>query len=137
MGLVGQGKTRGMSALMAMDAYMNQNVAGITPGPLILPQYLHYVLVHAYQPLRELGQGGQQDALNCGSLKAFRIPVPPTAEQREIVAEIELRLSKLSSLVAAIDCQVERLREYRQALITAAVTGQIDVSSSAAQVPAA
>ncbi len=129
VGMVGQGKTRGMSALMALDACINQNAAGVTPGPELDPQYLHFVLVHAYQPLRELGQGGQQDALNCATIKAFRIPLPPIAEQRRLVQTVERDLAAVDALAGALAKQVSALREYRRALISGAVLGRLEVAA--------
>jgi type I restriction enzyme S subunit len=127
VGMVGQGRTRGMSAIMALDACINQNVAGVTARPPLLDAYLHFVFVTAYDSLRELGRGGQQDALNCEIIKAFRIPLPPLDEQRRIVEYVESELRRLDTLSQCVQAMIERLREYRQALITAAVTGQLDV----------
>ena len=85
--------------------------------------------MHAYQPLRELGQGGQQDALNCATIKAFRIPLPPLAEQQRLIREVERGLVAVDSSAESVSKQVTVLREYRQALITAAVTGQLDIAA--------
>jgi type I restriction enzyme S subunit len=132
VGLVGQGKTRGMSAFMDLTACINQNVAGVTPRQMIDARYLHHVFVAAYQPLREFGRGGQQDALNCEILKAFRVPLPPLEEQRRIARVLDEDRARTDRLVALLNEHVSKLREYRQALITAAVTGKIDVSTEAA-----
>nr|PZN17940.1 MAG: restriction endonuclease subunit S [Pseudomonadota bacterium] len=133
VGMVGQGRTRGMSAIMALDACINQNVAGVTARPPLLDAYLHFVFVTAYDSLRELGRGGQQDALNCEIIKAFRIPLPPLDEQRRIVEYVESELRRLDTLSQCVQAMIERLREYRQALITAAVTGQLDVTATEAE----
>lgn len=58
------------------------------------------------------------------------IPVPPIDEQRAIVAHIATETAKLDALRAATERTVALLRERRTALITAAVTGQIDVGES-------
>jgi type I restriction enzyme S subunit len=58
--------------------------------------------------------------------------VPPPEEQRAILAWLEKQSSYLDSAVAQVEKQLDRLREYRQALISTAVTGQIDVSEAAA-----
>ena len=52
---------------------------------------------------------------------------PPLAEQRAIVKYLETQVEKMNSLAAQIDVSIIRLREYRTALISAAVTGKIDV----------
>ena len=131
VGMIGQGKTRGMSAITRIAATINQNTAGIVVGPRLDEKFLLSVLTAAYVPLREFGRGGQQDALNCQIIGAFPIPLPTIGEQRKIVDLIEAASSDGRSAVEKLKLQADRLREYRQALITAAVTGQIDVEALA------
>ena len=56
-----------------------------------------------------------------------QIPVPPLPEQAAIAAYLDEETAKLDALVGKVEEAVERLQEYRTALITAAVTGKIDV----------
>jgi len=58
---------------------------------------------------------------------SFLVPLPPLPEQRAIAAHLERETAKIDRLVAKVEEAVERLQEYRTALITAAVTGKIDV----------
>ena len=60
---------------------------------------------------------------------SFRMPVPIVAEQRAIAVYLNEETANIDDLVAKIRETTERLREFRSALITAAVTGQIDVST--------
>lgn len=55
------------------------------------------------------------------------VPVPPITEQRAIAAFLDRETAKLDALIAKIREGIERLKEYRTALISAAVTGKIDV----------
>lgn len=55
--------------------------------------------------------------------------VPPKDEQDQIISSLRTEIARLSGLVTPIRTSIDRLREYRAALITAAVTGQIDVDS--------
>lgn len=66
------------------------------------------------------------------TFKDVELPVPPLAEQCRIVQHIATGSASIDQLVGAIQKQVALMREYRQALITAAVTGKIDVSNEAA-----
>ena len=59
------------------------------------------------------------------------LPVPPRDEQNAIVDAIEQMLDGLSIVQAKTNTSIDRLKEYRSALITAAVTGQIDVETYA------
>jgi type I restriction enzyme S subunit len=55
------------------------------------------------------------------------VPVPSLMEQRSIIAFIEHEAEKLDSLTQKVESAITHLTEYRQALITSAVTGKIDV----------
>lgn len=59
--------------------------------------------------------------------KTLRVALPPLAEQREIVEAAQREIESMDALVKVIEAQNEKLAEYRSALISAAVTGQIDV----------
>ena len=67
-----------------------------------------------------------QANLNPHRYSASSFPVPPVAEQREIVIYIARQSAQLKSTEAQIRASQTALSEYRSALITAAVTGQID-----------
>jgi restriction endonuclease S subunit len=60
------------------------------------------------------------------------IPLPPYKEQEQIVAFLDEEGKKLSDLMATASQTIDRLREYRTALISAAVTGKIDVRQEVA-----
>lgn len=65
-------------------------------------------------------------------LSAIQVPVPPVSEQLEIENEIREASRRVGSMSALVDDQVGRLREYRQALISAAVTGKIEIPAEEA-----
>jgi type I restriction enzyme S subunit len=127
VGMVGQGKTRGLSALLRIEAAINQNVAGIVPNPLLKPDYLHFVFQAMYEYLREYGRGGNQAALNCEILSAAIIPLPPFDEQDDICMRLANACDQQDLLLAQTRQAIALLQERRSALISAAVTGQIDV----------
>jgi len=64
---------------------------------------------------------------NSTTLGRFSFPVPPIAEQKAIVRFLDERCSKIDALIGKSTEMIETLREYRSALITNAVTGNIDV----------
>jgi division protein CdvB (Snf7/Vps24/ESCRT-III family) len=55
------------------------------------------------------------------------VTVPPAPEQRVIADFLDRETLKIDRMVAKVEEAIERLQEYRTALITAAVTGKIDV----------
>tara|TARA_R110002073_G_scaffold177188_12_gene335183 strand:- start:13911 stop:14183 length:273 start_codon:yes stop_codon:yes gene_type:complete len=80
-----------------------------------------------YVFLSEFGRSGNQAALNCQILRAMTILVPPVKEQASICDYVEARLEKFDQLQAAAERAIELLQERRTALISAAVTGKVDV----------
>ena len=73
--------------------------------------------------------GAAVRGINIRDLKKARIPVPPLNEQRRIAEYLETVLMKLSRTMQKAEEQINLLAERRTALITAAVTGQIDVTN--------
>jgi type I restriction enzyme S subunit len=65
--------------------------------------------------------------LNHGEFLDAPFIAPGLVEQRTIAAYLDRETSKIDALIAKIQQAIERLREYRTALISAAVTGKIDV----------
>ena len=73
------------------------------------------------------GWGTAQVNISVPILKALPVPVPPTSEQRMIIAFLNRETAKLDALTAEAQRVVDLLQERRSALISAAVTGRIDV----------
>lgn len=74
--------------------------------------------------------GSAREGLNFEQIGAFPIPLPPLPEQQAIAAFLDREMAKIDALVSKVDTAIEKLKEYRTALISAAVTGKIDVSTS-------
>lgn len=131
MAITGEGKTRGTSALMMINATINQHVAYITPREKdkILPEFIHLWLQSKYQQIRTSseGWGSTKAAITCSDVKCYPIPMPPLKEQAEIVSAIEDKKAIFTSLLLSCEQEIEILQERRTALISAAVTGKIDV----------
>ena len=60
-------------------------------------------------------------------IRELKIPVPPLPEQTAIAGYLDAETGKIDALVTKVEEALERLQEYRTALITAAVTGKIAV----------
>lgn len=76
--------------------------------------------------------GAAQKQFNISHAVDFAFPFPPLPEQVAIAAYLDTETAQLDALVRKVEEAVERLQEYRTALITAAVTGKIDVRKAAA-----
>ena len=132
--ITGQGKTRGRAAVLAFDATINQHLAFIHPQQSrLLPWFLKWTLFAAYDFLRSISDdaGGTKGALTCEEVANLRVPVPPVREQTDILAEIATSVERLDSLRAVAKDTISLTKERRAALISAAVTGQIDMEQVA------
>lgn len=77
--------------------------------------------------LQSLSTGSTAEGLKASKLNGLRIAAPSVYEQRSIAIFLDRETAKLDALVTKVREAIERLREYRTALISAAVTGKIDV----------
>ena len=68
-----------------------------------------------------------QQNLNIERIGPLKTVSPPINEQRQIAVFLDQETAKMEGLIAKIQESIDRLKEYRTALISAAVTGQIDV----------
>lgn len=76
--------------------------------------------------------GSTHKTIYMPDIEAIRIPLPRVDEQDKIVDDVWRRLRPIDAVTDAIQRQVELLRERREALITTAVTGQINNAKAAA-----
>lgn len=124
--------TIGRSAIMGAPMATSQHFVTWTCGPRLLPSYLWLILTGAMQPFFEsLTDGATLRTIGMGDVRSFRIPLPPLAEQEELPRRARVETDKIDTLIAKAARFIELARERRSALITAAVTGQIDVEQTA------
>lgn len=76
--------------------------------------------------------GASREGLTLQSIRDFKVVVPPIREQASIVNYLGETAGNIRAAVVPMLRQIERLEEYRTALITAAVTGKIDVRKQGA-----
>ena len=135
IGLVGQGKTRGRSAILGIDACISQNIAAIILLRKLNGNYLQHFLTAFYKMIREYGRGGNQEALNCEIVANIKVSIPPLDEQDSICDYLQSALAGLERAAQYINRETELLREYRTRLIADVVTGKVDVREAAANLP--
>jgi type I restriction enzyme S subunit len=73
------------------------------------------------------GASGSMQNISKEAVRSLVVPVPPIREQQEINAFVHAESDKLGLLTGKITEAIDLLHEYRTALISAAVTGKIDV----------
>ena len=128
LGMVGQGKTRGMSAYLDIEATINQNLAGITPRSELNGRYLHYMLSASYEFNRNYGRGGNQAALNCAIVGGFKVLLPSLGEQEKIVAYLRAQDARIARFIKAKRELTGLLTEQKLRIIDHAVTRGLDAS---------
>lgn len=82
---------------------------------------------YGFHTLISIQTGALHPHLNCGNVRDVYIPVPALCEQRALVDYVAARSTEFDALIREAVLSIELLRERRSALISAAVTGQIDV----------
>jgi type I restriction enzyme, S subunit len=108
---------------------LSRDAARIAPAARVHGQWLCFALKSdASQKQFDYNEiGTTVTGVNIRDLKRVAIPVPPQDEQQAIAAHLGGVEQRHLRLRSAIELHLARLKEMRSALITAAVTGQIDV----------
>lgn len=124
--------TIGRSSIMAVPMATSQHFADWICGPDLDPRYLWLLFTSAMQPYFDsLTNGSTLRTIGMGALKSFKIPLPPLEEQRRIVTRAHEQTAKIDALIAKTEQFIELVKERHDALISAVVTGQVDVRTAA------
>jgi type I restriction enzyme S subunit len=101
----------------------------ITPRNDLRPLYLMYFMLSPEftTGVVLLSSRVAMPKMNRRDLGGFAVLVPPLAEQDAIIEHLREEHAKIDSARTVVEMAIDKLRQYRSALITAAVTGQIDV----------
>ena len=117
--MIGQGKTRGKTALLKIEAWINQNFAFVVPKTTLAPEYLFRNLDFSYKRIRYEGnRGGNQGSLNTGMVRFLRIAVPPLPEQRAIADCLSTWDQAIQTLTQLIAQKELRKKWLMQQLLT-------------------
>ncbi len=107
---------------------LSQNCALIIPRSKQLSAYFYEAVL---QTLFDFEKGSisliMQPSLRFEDLDRFHVPLMPSDEQAGITEFLMTETSKIDRMIQKVETAIEKLTEYRTALITAAVTGKIDV----------
>ncbi|GAA4930961.1 hypothetical protein GCM10023224_08510 [Streptomonospora halophila] len=104
----------------------------VRPSPDMNSKYLEYILNSdwAKRRVEQYSVGSIQSHFNVSAMKQMPVPVFPLAQQREVTKQVDKEVSAMEQILASMERANILLAERRQALITAAVTGQIDVTTA-------
>ena len=126
--IVGIGATLGKIAISNREFSANQQINVVLTLPAVEHRYLAYYLYSRRAELKMMSAASTLGIINQERTKQFPCPFPLLQEQREIAEYCRKKIAETADTESKIDAAVERLKEYRSALITNAVTGQIKVA---------
>lgn len=130
--MIGEGKTRGQSAILEIEATINQNIAAVVPfADGLISKYLWYSFQEKYEENRREGNGTGPQALNCQRVRELTLNLPPLAEQHEIVKRIEALFSFADRLEARLATACTAVDRLTPALLAKAFRGELVPQDSA------
>ena len=125
--LNGQGKTKGMSAILRIDSACNQSLCAFSCNAGILYyEYLFWCFQTMYTYLRQMSGDDVRDGLAASYVKKQKIPVPKYEEQQAIADFLDKECAQIDSIAADLEKQIELLQQYKKSLITETVTKGLD-----------
>ena len=119
--------TIGRCAITTRPMAVSQHFIAWLCRDSIIPEYLLRVLRAMQQDLERLTMGATIKTIGMPDVRTLATPVPPVSEQMNIVRHIETQTASIDKTLVRIRDNIGLLQEHRTALISAAVTGQIDV----------
>ncbi|MBG5921110.1 restriction endonuclease subunit S [Providencia stuartii] len=130
------GATIGRLGIFGIDATVNQACCVYSQPTVFDTRFVYYWLRMRKPILISLSNGGGQPNLSQDDLKKLWIPIPDICEQQAIVQYLDKKVSQVEKRIEKVCLIIDKLNEYRSALITNAVTGKIDVRNYMSSVSA-
>ena len=121
----------GYIAQTGREMAFNQGCRGLVPVENMDIRYFRYQLSALRNDLQALGAGSTFQELSTGALATMRLTNPDVATQRMIADLLDAKTDRVDGLIDKHRQMIELLTEHRQAPITAAVTGQVEVTGAA------
>ena len=127
LALYGEGKTRGMVSELRIEATVNQALGALVffDAAASIQPFVKVFLTSNYVQLRRQAAGGMQPNLNLGIVKQIAIPLPPIAEQFQIVSEVATKLSQIDAAETQIAHGLLRAARLRQSILKRAFEGKL------------
>lgn len=124
--------TIGKNGLLEISACINQAICALLPNERFVPEYTFAYIQH-YRPYWMVYAASTRKDPNISQeiIREAPIVCPPVKEQQQVAAFLKTSLARLDVITAKTQLSIDLLKKRRSALITAAVTGQIDLRESA------
>lgn len=127
MAKIGAAMRLNRNAILVRPSCIDNNMLGLTCGPDLLPEFLSNLLSDL--DIAPYISPGAIPSLDIAAFRAIRLPLPSMPEQARLVDLISSVRTNASKSINDLDRAITLAKERRAALITAAVTGQIDVTA--------
>lgn len=126
--MIGQGKTRGQSAILEIPSTTNQNCFAILPNDTWNTDFLFLWLKSSYQDLRNISadRGGSQAALNGALLNALEVPAPSKDIQMKLVKQINAALTEINAVEISSFAALEDIQQLPNRILAQAFESQGD-----------
>lgn len=125
--IVGIGATIGKVGLTTYESSCNQQINAIILGKRMKSEFATYYLKTMRDFIVKCGKYTTLPIINQDETKNLIFTLPPLPEQQAIAAFLDCETAKIDTLSGKVTTVIERLKEYRTALISSVVTGKIDV----------
>jgi len=119
------GATTSKVGYLTFPSTTNQSVTGILPNNYFIPKFIFYALINERQQILNQKIGSAQHHINKKIVENILIPFCPLNEQKRIVLKIEELFSELDNAKTILEKNKLQLKQYRQSILNAVVTGTI------------
>lgn len=127
LGLIGQGKTKGLTAILKTEVCCNQNLAYLIADEKYLHyRYLFYCFKAMYFYIRGL-VGESQAGIYSHFLKKLHIPLPDIEQQIRISDYLDTKCEAIQGSINKRERMIEKFTDYKKSLIYEVVTGKKEV----------
>lgn len=124
--MIGEGKTRGQSAILDVISTCNQNVAAvIISHGFVLSEYLFNWFLMQYERNRDVGSGSGPKALNCQRVRELDFILPPLEEQKEIIRQVDKLFDLADKLEEHYQKANAKVDKLSQSVLAKAFRGEL------------
>ena len=115
------GATCGNVGFVTFESCMNQSVTGFIVKKHNCSKFLFYCLFAAREDVLTHKTGGAQSGINVEDCKSIIVPLIPCEKQQRISDYLDKKCGEIDSLIALQEQMIEKLKAYKQSIITEAV----------------
>lgn len=113
------------TAFLGIDACFPDSVVGFTPYENIIPKYIKHFIESQKLRLWAFAPATAQKNINLDTLENLIVPYCSVEEQKDIVAEIDARMSTCDSIEKTVDTALQQAEAMRQSILKRAFEGRL------------